>query len=71
MIDRISTLFPFAGLSICLLAAILLVAGCGPRQDPRTRKAGQVLADVSAQDPQFTVYALEVAARASSQVAVP
>ena len=66
MIDRGSTSFRFAGLSTCLLAATLLVAGCGPRQDPRTLKAGQVLAEVSAQDPQFTVYALEVAARSSS-----
>jgi len=67
MIDRSSTPFRYAALSNCLLAAILLVAGCGPREDPRTRKAGQVLAEVSAQDPQFTVYALEVAARSSSQ----
>jgi len=67
MIDRSTTSSRIAGLSICVLAAIFLVAGCGPRQDPRTRKAGQVFAEVTARDPQFTVYALEVAGRSSSQ----
>ena len=66
MLDRSSKAFRFAAIPVFILAAVVLVTGCGPRQDPRVRKAQQVLAEVSAGDPQFAVYALEVAARSSS-----
>jgi HEAT repeat protein len=66
MLDRSSKALRLAAVPILVIAAAMLVTDCGPRQDPRVRKARQVLAEVSAGDPQFAVYALEVAARSSS-----
>jgi len=66
MLDRNSKAFRLTATASLAIAGVVLVAGCGPRQDPRVQKAEQVLTEVSAGDPQFTVYALEVAARSSS-----
>ena len=48
------------------LTVVAAVVGCGPGHDPRIRKAQQILTEVTAQNPQFAQYALDVASRSGS-----